>query len=432
MSDTSPTAAPLTSRATSGKRGRWRWVRAILTTLVCIGILSGSAAAVVVIQRTQPTAQTLNATRKSAALVRTKIVQRGSYSPRLTVLGTVQAAQDVLLSPRVSGQVTEISPSLIPGGMVNEGDLLLRIDPADFENALAISQSELERAEASMAIEAGRQSLAKKELALLEGTIDETNKDLVLRKPQLASIKAEVNAAKSAVERAKLDLERTRVTAPFDAQIISRSVNIGSQVSPGDELARLVGVDQYWVMAAVPVRSLRWVQFPEGDSQGSEVVLRNTDAWPEGAERKARVARLIGALNLETRMARVLITADDPLGVESNSPALILDTLIETEIIGVPIDNVVRLEREFVRDQDTVWVMKDGKLEIRETDVVFRDAKYAYIQRGLDDGDEIVISTLATVANGVGLRRLEDAESENATSAGPESDGEDAGQEDVL
>lgn len=393
-------------------RKKWRWLRVLLTVFACAAILSGSVAAVVVIQQTQPTAQTINATRKSAALVETMIVDRGDYAPRINVLGTVQAAQDVMLSPRISGQVVQVSPEFVPGGMVKKDDVLLTIDPADFENALAISESELEQAQASMEIEEGRQSLAKKELALLEGTIDETNQSLVLRKPQLASIKAQVSAALSAVEKAKLDLERTEVLAPFDAQVITRSVNVGSQISPGDQLAQLVGIEEYWVMAAVPVRSLRWIEFPNGQSKGSQVVLRNTDAWPEGTERAATVSRMIGALNQQTRMARILITVPDPLGTKSNHPALILDTLLETEIIGRPIEDVVRLQRQYVRDRDTVWVMKDEKLEIRDTDIVFRDATYAYIQSGLEDGDEVVISTLATVANGVGLKRVDKSESE--------------------
>ena len=95
--------------------------------------------------------------------------------------------------------------------MVRKGDLLLRIDPADFENALSIRESELQQAQASLEIEEGRQSLAKEELALLKETIDETNRALVLREPQFASIQAQVSAAEAAVERAKLDLERSRV-----------------------------------------------------------------------------------------------------------------------------------------------------------------------------------------------------------------------------
>lgn len=392
--------------STESKHTAWRWLRVLATVLACVAILSMSAAAVVVINLTEPTAQTINATRKSAALVETLPVERGTYSPRLPALGSVEPAQEIVLSPRVQGQVTEISHNLVPGGMVRQGDLLLRIDAADFENALSISQSELEQAEALLEIEKGRQSLAKKELALLEGTIDDTNRALVMREPQIASIRAQVSAAVSAVERAQLDLDRTRVFAPFDAQVISRSVNVGSQVAPGDSLAQLVGIKEYWVMAAIPVRSLRWVDFPDEQGEGSLVTLRNSDAWPPDAQRSARVSRLIGALDEQTRLARVLITVDDPLGLESDVPPLILDTLLETEIEGRSIENVVRLDRRYVRDQDTVWIMKDEKLEIREMEVVFRDAEYAYVSRGLEHGDEVVTTTLATVADGVGLKKL--------------------------
>jgi RND family efflux transporter MFP subunit len=401
-------------------RPKRRVLRVLSTLFACLAILAASAAAIAVINRTEPTAQQINATRKSAALVETVTVQHGTYSPLLEVLGTVEPAQDIVLSPRVGGQVIELSPKFVPGGMVRQGDMLLRIDTADFENALSIRESELEQAEASLEIEEGRQSLARKELALLGNTIDDANRALVLREPQLVSIKAEVSSARAAVERAKLDLERTTVVAPFDAQILSRSVNVGSQVSPGDELGQLVGVDEYWVRAAVPVRSLRWVRYQEPDGQGSPVTLRDSDAWGPAAKRQARVTRMIGSLDQQTRLARVLITVSDPLGLKSDAPPLILDTLMEAQIEGRPIEAVVRLNREYVREDDTVWVMKDGKLDIREIEVVFRDARYAYIRNGLESGDEVVTSTLATVAVGVGLRKAGDS-SEPTENSNPEA-----------
>ncbi len=412
------------------QRPIWRWLRIVTNALACVGILAGSAAAIVIINRTEPTAERVEATRKSAALVETVSVTRGTYSPTLEVLGTVQPAQDITLSPRVTGQVVELSPKFVPGELVRRGELLLRIDPSDFENAVSIRESELEQAEASLEIEKGRQTLAKKELALLEGTIDDTNRSLVLREPQIASIRAEVNAAKAAVERAKLDLERSEVIAPFDAQILDRSVNVGSQISPGDELAQLVGVDEYWVLASVPVRSLQWIQFPGDDRAGSAVTLRNPGSWPPGTRRDARVARMIGTLDEQSRLARVLITAADPLGLEHDAPPLILDTLIETHIQGRPIENVVRLARGYVRENDTVWVMKDNQLEIRETEIVFRDAEYAYIRAGLEQGDEVVTTTLATVADGVGLRKIDQADQQaSGEASGGSAESAEPGEE---
>ncbi|WP_149499439.1 efflux RND transporter periplasmic adaptor subunit [Roseiconus lacunae] len=409
----------------SNSRLIWRWLRVLGNLIACLAILGASVAAIVVINRTEPTAEKITATRKSSALVETVTVARETYSPRLVVLGKVQPAQDITLSPRIRGQVIEVSPSFVPGGMVRQGDLLLRIDPADFENALAISESELAKAQASLDIEMGRQSLAKKELALLEDTINETNRALVLREPQIASIQAEVSAAKAAIERAKLDLDRTEIFAPFDAQILTRSINVGSQVATGDELAQLVGIDEYWIIAAVPVRSLRWVKFPESDEEhGSVVRLRNPDSWPEGTERIGYVRRMIGALDQQTRLARLLISIPDPLGQNSDQPPLILETLVETEIEGTPIENVFRLERKLVRDSDTVWVMKDDQLEIRNVEIVVRDADYAYISAGLEDGEDVVITTLATVADGVGLKKITPESSDDGESIDEEATGE--------
>ena len=326
---------------------RYRWIWRTLgilgNVIICAAILAGAVWAVRYINDTEPVAEKVNATRKSKALVDTITVSRGTYSPKLIVLGTVQPAQDITLSPRVGGQVDKISPKFVPGGLVREGDLLLQIDPADFENALEISQNELKKAEASMQIEKARQQLARKELTMLEGTIDGTNQALVLREPQIASIQADIDAAKAAIARAQLNLDRTKVYAPFDAQVLTQAVNIGSQVSSGNELGRLIGLDEYWVMAAVPVRSLRMLEFPDPskiddsdmyeeneveiatgvvdeipemndlEKTGSKVTLRNPDAWGAGQEREGRVARMIGTLNQETRLARVLITVKDPL-----------------------------------------------------------------------------------------------------------------------
>ena len=383
------------------------WLGILGNAIACVAILGASAAAIVVINRTEPTAQQVNNRRKSAALVETVIARRGTYSPQLVVLGDVRPAQDIVLSPRVRGQVLELSQNFVPGGMIREGEVLLQIDPADFENALSIRRSELLQVEASLEIEEGRQSLAQKELALLGDSIDETNRALVLREPQFASIRSQVAAAKVAVERAKLDLERTQIVAPFDAQILRRTANVGSQVGPGDELGQLVGIDEYWIMVAVPVRNLRWVVFPDGDRLGSKVTLRNADAWGADVSREARVSRMIGTLDQESRLARVLVTVDDPLSQNTDAPPLILDTLIESQIEGKPIDNVVRLKREYIHDRDTVWIKSNGKLEIRETVIDFRDAEYAYIREGVEDGEEVVTTTLATVADGIGLRNLE-------------------------
>lgn len=382
-----------------GRRGT------LLTIIVCALLLGGAVTTVWLINQTEPTAQRETATRQGAMLVETIQVSKGNYQPEIVALGTVEAARDITLSPRVSGQIETVSGNFIPGGFVDQGEVLLTLDPADFENALAMRESALREARATLAIEEGRRTVAEQEFALLDEDIATENRSLVLREPQLESARAQVEAAQAAVEQAGLDLNRTTIKAPFDAQILTREVNIGSQVAPGDGLARLVGTDEYWVIATVPLRDLRWIHFPRDGEKGSTARVRNRGSMEEGVYREGEVRMLIGTVTAQSRLARVLISVPDPLGREKNEPPLILGSVVHTRIQGPPIENVVRLSRDYVREGDAVWVMVEGKLSIRETDIVFRDAEYAYIRDGLADREHVVTTNLATIAEGARLRR---------------------------
>lgn len=383
-------------------------MRIVVSVVLCVALIGVAAGASYLIFTTEPVAARETATRRTAALVETTVVSRGTYRPHLAVLGVVEPARDVTLSPRVSGQVIDVQPGFVPGGIVTTDQPLVRIDPADFERVLTSRQGELKQVEAELAIEQGRQAVARQEFELLGETIDPANRALVLREPQIASIRAQLESVRAAVEQAQLDLERTTVTAPFDAQILSRQVNIGSQVVPGDELARIVGVDEYWIMASVPLRDLRWITFADDNTIGSTVHVRHPTAWPAGAARRGLVSRLIGSVDAQSRLARVLVAVSDPLARRTNGPPLILGTIVELQIEGEPLEDVIRLDRTYLRQDDTVWVMADEQLDIRDVDVVFRDAEYAYIRNGLDDNEHVVTTSLATVSDGLQLRLAED------------------------
>lgn len=335
-------------------------------------------------------------------------LKRGSYQPSIEALGTVMASQDIVLSPRVSGQIIERSKEFTPGGFVREGDTLLQIDPADYENILQQRRSELQQAMADLNLEMGRQEAARREYELYGDTLSEQNKARVLRQPQLESVKATVSAARAAVNRAEMDLNRTTITAPFDAHIINRNVNIGSQVAPGENLGRLVGLDTYWVEAAVPLSKLRWLNIQNSsNAAGSEVRIRNRTAWQDNEYRRGNLFKMVGSIEEQTRMARVLIEIPDPMANrEENAglPSLIIGSFVEAQIRGSELSDVIRLNRDYIRSDDTVWIMEDGKLQIRDVNIIMRDAQYAYITEGLNESDKVVTTNLSTVTDGAPLR----------------------------
>jgi RND family efflux transporter MFP subunit len=376
------------------------------TLLICILILLAGGGITTLIFMTEPTAQREGATRETAMLVEVTSAKRGDFRPAIIATGAVQPAEEVMLSPRVSGMVIRRSPAFVPGGFVRKGQTLLQIDPADYQNTLELRKSDLRQALAELSIEQGRQDVARQDYELLGDTLSEEKVALVLREPQLEAVKARVEAARAAVRQAELQLERTAVKAPFNAHILSRNVNLGSQIAPGDDLGRLVGIDQYWVMATVPLSHLRWLDFPDGGREkGSQVMIRNRTAWPEGQYRQGRLYKLVGALEDQTRLARVLVSAPDPLARWSDSlPALIIGSFVETSIEAAELEDVVRLNRDYIRENETVWVMKDGKLHIQDVDIIFQDAQYAYLRSGLSENDQVVVTNLSTVTEGARLR----------------------------
>ena len=382
------------------------------TILLSLLILLVGVIVTVVIFSTEPTAERGGATKKTAMLVDVIRAQKGSFRPTIRAMGTVEPSRDIILSPRVSGEILRRTEAFTPGGLVKKGEMLLQIDPSDYRNVLQQRKSDLRQAVADLNIEMGRQNVAQKDYQLLDENLSQEQEELILRKPQLNAARSRVEAARAAVSQAELDLQRTTIEAPFDAQVLSRNVNMGSQVARGDNLGRLVGVETYWVEATVPLSKLRWLTFPtDNSSKGSPVRVRNRSAWLQGEYREGYLYKLVGSLEDRTRMARVLVSVPDPLGYEKQNqdvPALMIGSYVEANMQAREIRDVIRLDRSYVRDNETVWVMNDGKLHIRDVEIVFKDDQYAYIQQGLDEGEKVVTTNLATVVEGAPLRTQAD------------------------
>lgn len=372
-------------------------------------ILVIAALAVYFIFSTEPTAQSEGATKKTAMLVSVDTVYHGDFIPEFIATGTVEAEEEVRLNSMVSGQVIERKSNFAPGGLVQKGEILLKIDPADFQNQMELRRSELLQAQSDLEVELGRQHIAEQDLALVgEDSLSENQRSLVLRKPQLDAVRAQVKFAEASYDQAQLNLERTVITAPFDAQVLSQNVTVGSRVGVTDNLGRLVGVDHYWVNITLPVDKLKWLSIPGNrNTRGAAVDIRNTSSWPEGEVRSGYLYRQVGALDPRTRLARVLIRIPDPLSQYQSHqglPRLLIGEFVEARIKGETIKDVVRLDRDYLRNNQTVWVMEGGELSIRKPAIIVMDADYAYVSEGLDDGDLVVTSNISTVTDGIPLR----------------------------
>jgi RND family efflux transporter MFP subunit len=357
-----------------------------------------------IILNTEPEAQREGATRKTAMLVETTAVETGDFTPVIKVMGTVMPSREVQLQAQVNGQVQSLSDAFIPGTIVSQGDNLLQIDPQDYQNKLSQSQSQLQQAQTALQIEMGEQIAAQKDYDGLGRDLDEPQKSLVLRKPQLANAQAAVSESQAMVDQAQLNLARTQITVPFDAQIQNTYVNLGSQVSSGTILADLVGVKTYWIEASVPVSQSPWINSPS-NAQEQTVTIRDRLSWPDSETRQGRILSLIGQVDNESRMARLLLAVDDPLAIEDQQlPQLTIGAYVSCLIPTKQLNDVARIERQYVRKNDTIWIMHNQQLTIKNLNVVFRDQQYVYVKDTLQANEQIITTDLSRISEGAAVR----------------------------
>jgi len=185
----------------------------------------------------------------------------------------------------------------------------------------------------------------------------------------------------------------------------SRLVNLGSQVTPQERLAELVGSDSYWIQTSVPVDRLSWIQIPR--SQG-DPATRARIIYAQGYERTGTVIRLMGDLSPEGRMARVLIEVEDPLGLKNSKndqPPLLIDDYVRVEIEGKKLENVYKIPRTAFRDNAFIWIAgENSTLEIKEVHPVYRDAGVVLIDNAIKPGDCLIISDLPAPIDGMPIQ----------------------------
>jgi RND family efflux transporter MFP subunit len=397
---------------------RGGWLRGLLQGLGALAVLAAAAAAVAWFLSSQPGAERAAGQRQeTAVLVETAQVSRETHSAVIEAWGEVVPADRVDVTPRVSGEVVEVSAKLEPGGRVRKGDVLVELDKSDYRIALARARTQLEKAQADLKIERGNQKVAETEAELLNEELSAQERELVLRQPQLDSAQADVAAARADVEEARLNLDRTTVRAPFDAVVRETMVEPGSQVSAGQAVAELIGTDRYHVELAVPAAKLTYITAAENvPGNGSRVVFDNPTVW--GREtRTGEVVRVRPGLSEQGRMARLLVAVEQPL---DRQPRLLVGAYLRGRIQGRSLGEVVALDRAYLRPDDSVWVMgPQDRLEIRAVDVAYRGPERVYVSVGLSDGDRVVTSDLSTPTNGMKLRtRGDDADADSDRGAG--------------
>lgn len=328
----------------------------------------------------------------------------------VTGTGMVKPALEITLIPEVSGRVTSVSPSLVPGGRFKKGQVIAKIDARDYELIIRQQQSQVRRAELDLKLEAGRQKIAKREWELL-GDNGESAPELALRKPHFAAAKWSLDAAQSGLERAQLALERTVLRAPFNAVVMSESLDVGQVVGPGTRAAHLIGTDRFRVEVSVPVERIPMLAIPELNATvGSVATVVQRLGDDTQVERTGRVLRLLGELDHQTRTAQLLLAVDDPLEASEGGPPLLPGAYVKVSIDGRPTPGMFSVPRSSVHDGHRVWTVdSQSNLQRRDVRIRWTTNGTAFVTGDLADGDRVVTTPLSLPIVGMAVQVNEPA-----------------------
>ena len=327
---------------------------------------------------------------KQVRLVEILELKRVTLRPQWQGGGEVSAAQRVQLSAQVAGRIEQLETHAVPGAILAEDQRLASIEQHDYQLQVQQQQAAVIQAQASLDLEKGQAQLAKEEYDLAKGQLktELKNNALVLRKPQIAAAEAGLKTAQVNLALAKLKLERTDIRMPFKGQIISRSINNGSQVNSGSMLFDVVSTDEFWLQVKVPQQFLSILD------RSKPVVITSGNH-----QREAEVLHSLVEVDAKDRQAKILISIKNP-----DSSALLIGSYVDVLLFADTIENAFVIENKYLKDDGKVWVVNDNKLFKRSPKVIYQSRDKTWIESGFMAGDSLLNSNLGVVTEGTPVR----------------------------
>lgn len=334
--------------------------------------------------------------------VRVTRVAAGSEYLTISSQGTVQPRSQSELIPEVSGRVVWMSPSLVDGGSFSRDEVLLRIDDADYRSALTRAEAALKRAQVES--EFARDELQRVRSLRDKQLASQQQLDNARRMAQVAE--ATLAESRAALDQARRDLERTQLRAPFDGLVRDEEVDLGQFLSRGQSIGTIYATDYVEVRLPLAADQLVYLGLPLSTRGEIAAPLRPpvTVAADFGNARLLWEGELVrGEAEFDERSRMLYGVARLRMDINSQEALPVpVGMFVQAEIRGRKVEDVIRLPRSAMRDNNQVLVVdEDNRLNFRHVSILRLEHDEMLVDKGLREGELVCVSPLQTVVEGM-------------------------------
>ena len=381
--------------------------------LISLGIILVAIAIVFALKALKPKTEK-EETKKPPLVVRTVEAVHKEQVVFSTFQGEVRAKTDIELVTQVTGKVMSVSDKFIEGGEFKAGETLLQIDDADYLVALKLAQASVASAQVDLDIERARAATNAREWRDLQGKPIEEANPLRLNKPQIDRAIARLDAAKAELSAAKLNYNRTKISAPFDGRIMMKSAELGQFMPRGSSVGRVYATQTMEVrlpMTDVQVSELGLTLGYSAQATGSQG-LPATVMMMFGSQQHAwqgHVRSVDASVDSKTRLLFATVVVDKPLEQHSNKsmplvPGLFVDVQLSSprKLAGLEVP------RTALRNGNQVYVYDDGKLSVKIVKTVYTSREMVILSENesskLQLGDIVITSPVPGAYEGMPVK----------------------------
>jgi multidrug efflux system membrane fusion protein len=351
--------------------------------------------------------------------VQTIPVERKNISVILEGYGELSSLRTLDIASEVSGKIIEIHPRLDNGEVIEKGELLFAVEDTDYRTDYEFNRERLAILKKDLA-------LARNEFSRVENLFNNnkvgTASGVETAEKTLNSAADRLAQVRQAMTRAKINLERCRVVAPFTCRITADMIEAGNYVSPGKTLLSIA--DDSKLEVEVPVYgkdAVNWLRFSDRNSVsgnwygGVEPVICLV-RWTEAPDQIYEgYLHRISAYSAQTRSLKVVIRISDQSAQHKlEKTPLVAGMFVSTEIPGRTMQGVIEIPRSAVSFENTVYVVRDQRLYTQPVELIRVQGDYAYIRAAIDDGTPLIITRLVSPLEGAKVEIIKPKDGESS------------------